>query len=174
MDAIPTEIFLEILSYLSKEELGSVRLVSHFFESVANALYFRTIRVRVTEAGLEKLQEICRRPKLANVWGRLMIPISGVDESGTPRLYAKQKALEDSGVFANTLRLALLMMQNVREIITNWNGDNFEYCRERPEKTIVGMGGFEEMEPVLGAFKELMAAASHANTRLEKLSTHSV
>ncbi|KAL7271988.1 hypothetical protein RUND412_005225 [Rhizina undulata] len=167
MEAVPTEILREILSYIPQQDLSSVRLVSHFFENGANERFFRTIRVPVTQEAIAKLQHISQRPELAQRVRHLIYPyqrlnpiddLSDIDDSESVaynseddvepmptcgRSYKKQKALEDSGEFAKELEFALSKMLNVTEITTNWNGDP---CDRRsmdwPENVITDIGNF--------------------------------
>ncbi|KAL7266021.1 hypothetical protein RUND412_011448, partial [Rhizina undulata] len=58
MNTVPTEILHEIFSYLPERDLGSLRLVNHFFNTAANDRYFRTIRVPFTNATIETLKHL--------------------------------------------------------------------------------------------------------------------
>ncbi|KAL7266881.1 hypothetical protein RUND412_010555 [Rhizina undulata] len=192
MLAISAEILHEILSYLSAKDLGSMRLVNHYFESAAKEHYFRTIRVRLTEAGLAKLQHISHQPELARCVRHLMYPYKRLEPLDHPpdtsdsssatdgtwpwtKYYRKQTALEESGVFTEALKFALSQMHNLREITVNSKGDKCElHGREWPDYSITGfrIESCHDLEFLSGVFKELMAAASQANIRLDKLSTY--
>ncbi|KAL7269948.1 hypothetical protein RUND412_007359 [Rhizina undulata] len=159
MDAIPAETLFEILSYLPEKDLGSIRLVNHYFESAANELCFQTIRVCLTGDGLEKLRHISRRLELARCVRHLVYPykprisyhslmrfyyplIPDDDLSDPDPRYSdtfcdhgKQPASEHSGAFSEAIKLALSEMHNLREITVNWNGKHLRcFGGDRPER----------------------------------------
>ncbi|KAL7276653.1 hypothetical protein RUND412_000358 [Rhizina undulata] len=159
MDAISVEILYEILNYLPEKDLGSMRLVNHYFESAANELCFRTIRICLSQDGLRKLRYISRRPELARCVRHLMYPYKPRKSSQRlmrsyyplipddclsdtdPRYsdpfcdHGKQPASEHSGAFSEAIKLALSKMHNLREITVNWNGKHLRrFGGDRPER----------------------------------------
>ncbi|KAL7276258.1 hypothetical protein RUND412_000765 [Rhizina undulata] len=94
--------------------------------------------------------------------------------------YMMQKALNESGVFAHFLKIALSEMVNVREITINLLREESKHAyvepREWPERATLGdipSGiGSKEAKQLLRIFEDLMTAASLANTRLHTLKTY--
>ncbi|KAL7272898.1 hypothetical protein RUND412_004269 [Rhizina undulata] len=157
MDFIPLETFYEILSYIPEKDIPSVRL-----------RYFRNIRIPLWESALSKLLHVSSRPELAQCVRHLMYPYWDM----YPKDFVKGKELQCDGKFGKALEFALSKMPHVREITAELD----EYCweapvRHWPEPAILVNDTFPPAEKdILGPFKELMAAASRAQTRLDKLS----
>ncbi|KAL7271464.1 hypothetical protein RUND412_005775 [Rhizina undulata] len=202
MDTIPTEVLLEILSYLPQKDLGSMRLANRFFESAVNGLYFRTLRIRVTEAGLANSQQISTRPELAQCVQHIIYPyqrlgaqdnLSGRRQSKASSgggfewisdIYTKQKALEESGAFSQVFKLALSKMKNLKHITTNSHAvDKYKQVghRAKPEiapavlrisTTLAVALDSEEAKRLMRNFEDLMNAAALANTKLQTLTTY--
>ncbi|KAL7273908.1 hypothetical protein RUND412_003217 [Rhizina undulata] len=200
MNSGPSEILLEILSYIPEKELRSVRLVSHFFKNVATERYFWTFRIpRTFEDATAKLLHISRRPELAGcvryiIYAHQPLPPSShrrtrsteLDESELAEInatrgigwssplnesFGEQIASGEFLEFAKVPEFALSRMVNVREIIRI---GIFLMASERIPRTLAfpdPMYGAGE-ENSLGAFNEIMTTASQAHTRLDKLSMH--
>ncbi|KAL7270301.1 hypothetical protein RUND412_007000 [Rhizina undulata] len=197
MDTIPTEIVREIFRYVPQKDLASVRLVSRFFSNAASDRYFRTIRISVTEAAIEKLRCVACRPELAQYVRCLVYPYQLLEQdlrdNGSLRDayeegFRKQKELEGSGELAKALEFAFSKMVNIREVSTELFR-NASSLDEWPENAIIGDTDHERLcniyrmfpdpqsreIPLLRAVKELMiAAASQEHTRLDKLSINSI
>ncbi|KAL7267858.1 hypothetical protein RUND412_009540 [Rhizina undulata] len=192
MDTVPTEILHEILSHVPERDLGSVRLVNNFFNSVANDRYFRTIRVPFTNAAIDKLVYLSHQPHLARCVQRLVYPYR-LESSSLPsdeEVYDRRRPQDAflHEVF-DIVKFALSKMPNIQEITTNlYQLDGMkpelatEFEVEWPETSIIADYGYaHRLEPSnfngqlwVKTFKELLAGVSQAQTRLDKLTIHSV
>ncbi|KAL7271852.1 hypothetical protein RUND412_005368 [Rhizina undulata] len=193
MDTVPTEIIHEILSYVSERDLGSVRLVNRFFTIAANDLYFRTIHVPFTGATIEALGYLSHQPHAARCVQHLIYPyrlraISRILGSGE-KIYEQRKSQDavPQEVF-DIVKYALSNMPNIREITTNFDEKKFEYSytydwqawpetcilRDHRNFFITESIDFDKALSWVEAFYELLAGASQAQTRLEKLTINSI
>ncbi|KAL7272248.1 hypothetical protein RUND412_004957 [Rhizina undulata] len=188
MDTIPTEILHEILSYMPEKDLGSVRLLNHFFNTAANDRYFRTIRVPFTNASIQNLLHLSHQPHVARCVQHLIYP-NRLDTSSMhmpPGEEAHEQRRSHYDVpqeFFDTIKLALSKMPNIREITANFNGRELklEDDDEWPESSIIRDSNFYITDRTISdenlwanAFKELLADLSQAQTRLDKLTMHSI
>ncbi|KAL7266827.1 hypothetical protein RUND412_010610 [Rhizina undulata] len=176
MNTVPTEILHEILNHVPERDLGSLRLVNHFFNTAANDRYFRTIRVPFTNAAIETLKHLSHQPHVVRCVQHLIYPYR-LDSSSVPscmRVYRRPRS-QDEGpqeVF-DIVKFALSKMPNIREITTNLHGVKFEDDDGLPENSI--MQPIDSNEHLHAeAFCELLAGLSQAQTRLDTLTIHSV
>ncbi|KAL7272899.1 hypothetical protein RUND412_004270 [Rhizina undulata] len=167
MDRIPTEILYEILSHIREKDLPSARL-------------FRTIRIPVSASALSNLINVSGRPELAQCVRHLMYPYQPM----YPKKFVQEKELQRAGKFGKVLKFALVKMPNGKEITAELDGHWLGQMAVGPgwpeSSILVGDVDFytsesilpdsAEKDKLLGPFKELMAAAFQAHTRLEKLS----
>ncbi|KAL7273231.1 hypothetical protein RUND412_003915 [Rhizina undulata] len=186
MDTIPTEILHEILSYVPQRDLGSVRLVNHFFNNAANDRYFRTVLVPFTEAAIDHLVYLSR-PHVARCVHHIIYPYR-LESSSLPsgRAAHKQrkskKAVPQAVKVFNLVENTLSNMPNIREITTRLDGRKLKRGSEWPETAIIrdehnfyGMESIDFDQQIWEkAFKQLLAGASQAQIRLDKLTIHSM
>ncbi|KAL7270587.1 hypothetical protein RUND412_006698 [Rhizina undulata] len=195
IDTVPTEILREILSHVPDRDLGSVRLVNHFFNAAANDRYFRTIRVPFTNATIEILEHLSHQPHVARCVQHLIYPYcldtsflpSGEDsdtgeDSDAKEAYEQRRSQDavPQEIF-DVVKFALSKMPNIREITMNLDGGNFEDDdHEWLETSIIRDTHLDFytnehinwIEIVLlwtEAFGELLAGVSQAQIRLDKL-----
>ncbi|KAL7268224.1 hypothetical protein RUND412_009163 [Rhizina undulata] len=183
MDTIPTEILHEILSYVPQRDLGSVRLVNHFFNNAANDRYFRTVLVPFTEAAIDHLVYLSR-PHVARCVHHIIYPYR-LESSSLPsgEEVDEQRSQDEvpQKVF-DLVKTALSKMPNIREITTRLDGRKLKHRSEWPETAIVrddrNFYGMEsknfDQQLWQKAFKQLLAGASQAQIRLDKLTIHSM
>ncbi|KAL7272247.1 hypothetical protein RUND412_004956 [Rhizina undulata] len=189
MDTIPTEILHEILSYMPEKDLGSVRLLSHFFNTAANDRYFRTIRVPFTNASIDNLERLSHRPHVARCVKHLIYPYRP-DTCSLPsgKGIDKQRRSQDAvpqDVFA-IVKFALSKIPNIREITINLDGRELKYGHvfEWPETSLIKNNDVHDFYLIqhdnydedlwINSFYELLAGASQAQIRLDKLTINTI
>ncbi|KAL7269632.1 hypothetical protein RUND412_007694, partial [Rhizina undulata] len=122
METVPTEILHEILSYVPTRDLGSVRLMNHFFNTAANDRYFQTIRVPFTSTTIETLARLSRQPHVTRCVQHLIYPYR-LDTWSSPsgEEIDEQRKSQDTVLreVSGIVEFALLKMSNVREITTD-------------------------------------------------------
>ncbi|KAL7271851.1 hypothetical protein RUND412_005367 [Rhizina undulata] len=151
MGYFPAEIVLEILSYVSERDLGSLRLVNHFFLAIANERYFQTIRVPFTNAVIELLVHLSLQPHLAKTVQHFIypfrLPVHWHDPAGVVGYlpacedgYWERRLefadLDSSDVF-RAVKFALSKMPNIGEITANLDGTKHEHDFDWPETSII-------------------------------------
>ncbi|KAL7265991.1 hypothetical protein RUND412_011478, partial [Rhizina undulata] len=184
MDTVPTKILHEILSYLPKRDLGSVRLLNHSFNTAANGRYFRTIRVPSINSTIDILAHISRQPHAAQSVRHLIYPYR---RKGSSLPWGEEAGYDQSQdavpqEIHDILKFALSKMPNIREITVNLDARNCKTDRQWPETSIIkDHRNFyirkltnSNKQLMAQAFYELLAGASQAQTRLEKLTIHSI
>ncbi|KAL7272221.1 hypothetical protein RUND412_004988 [Rhizina undulata] len=186
MDTVPTEILHEILSHVPESDLGSVRLVNHFFNNVSNDRYFRIIRVSFTKATIQNLLHISHQLHLARCVQKLIFSyrpdIRWFPSSDAYERYGEQRSATQD-VF-DILKFCLSKMPNIREItamVDKKEGDDW-----RESAIVVRDNARGYRRELLKSFHfvaapswtedlvELLAGASKAQTKLEKLTINSM
>ncbi|KAL7269546.1 hypothetical protein RUND412_007788 [Rhizina undulata] len=152
MDTVPTEIAYEILSYLPERDFGSLRLVNRFFNAVANNRYFQTIRIPFTDATIKNLMHLSHQPHVARCVQRLIYPY-----------YQPKKPPSE----ISTDLVGREFCENDYEWTETSIVRNVDYSR------MMGSINFNE-QLWAKVFTELLAGASQAQTRLDKLTIHSI